>query len=663
MRKLLVLLMLLGLTLCAGGALPLKLDVGRENDPVQAGWQKLVSTGTYDGITVTLSGTGSVDYRYRTDSPYEGIDEEFMWRDFIFDASGHLIVTIEGLLPNVLYEISVAAFDYGTRSATPRTADWQVNGQTVFTMSYGIPDVPLATMMPSEEWCYIGTAWIVSNADGKIILQTAPSAVGSYTPRLNGLIINVSIQAQNPSPQNGQTAVALDTSLSWQPGSDPNNPTEPFPSIAAYYLYVTENEPNFVDVAAITIPAGDPIEPVVTYEQIFLKYDTTYYWRVDEGVYINGAISGPSDPQTLVGKVWSFETVKSIPVITQGPNNTKVRPGQTGQLNVGFISLSPANVQWYKEDILLNEDDKLTIETTESSSTLFIAEAALSDEGTYYCVIQNAGGEVISQPAELAIERLLAHYEFEQNLLDSAGDMHGTAVGGMDYVEGIAGMYAADPNGTNYVNLTTMGYPRAGYGNGLEEFTYSFWVKRGTYAGNARIFGNFNDGTNTAVQINVTGAGAVGFYLRQEGNIALDFNTPNEIISKDQWHHIAIRYDTTQIRLFVDGVARYYINASPLTNFADWQYPMTVFARNVRGTVGEFYPGQADDLRIYNYSLAAEEIGQLYYEVSGQVPCIYGYPSFDVSGPDGQRDCVVDLYDFAAFSAQWLTNGLLDIEN
>ena len=33
-----------------------------------------------------------------------------------------------------------------------------------------------------------------------------------------------------------------------------------------------------------------------------------------------------------------------------------------------------------------------------------------------------------------------------------------------------------------------------------------------------------------------------------------------------------------------------------------------------------------------------------------------GYDTFDVSGPSGSSDCIVDLYDFAVFAAKWLTD-------
>lgn len=44
----------------------------------------------------------------------------------------------------------------------------------------------------------------------------------------------------------------------------------------------------------------------------------------------------------------------------------------------------------------------------------------------------------------------------------------------------------------------------------------------------------------------------------------------------------------------------------------------------------------------------------MYYEVTGRSVCILDYaPAYDLSGPAGQEDCVVNLYDLAAFAVQW----------
>ncbi|HOT73879.1 MAG TPA: immunoglobulin domain-containing protein [Anaerohalosphaeraceae bacterium] len=655
----------IGMVLAAAAmGAPLKLDMGLPTSGVEPGWNRFLSTddGTtlFDGVKVTIAGESG--WRNRTSAELNGVPNELLWRDFVY-SSGAMSITIEGLKPLVQYELSIGAFDIDSKTATPHAADWKVGGETILSTSFGIPGVPLATLVPSAERNYLFSGYAFSDETGKIIMQASASSTnggGAYA-FVNGLVIAPVLWAFEPTPANGAADQPLNTVLSWRTGRDPNNFNMPNPKIGVHYLYFS-SDPN-LPVSPISISAGKPVEPTASYGPLTLVYDKTYYWRVDEGVYVNGVLSGPSDPATIVGKVWSFETLKSVPVIKTSPVNTKVFAGGTVQFMTEFTSLSPVIVSWYKDGTPIIPDGRVSIDTTDTSSTLSISDAGLADEGAYSCKVTNAGGSQTITPASLAIARLLAQYQFEQNGDDAVGDADGTPINGMAYTEGIvtiAGQaWAADPNGSNYFEVPKeKAYPRAGYGKGLEEFTYSFWVKRGTYTGNKTILGTFNLDKNTAMRLTITNTGVLDFYIRQEGDHALWLITPAPVLSEDRWHHVVFTYDQSWAGCYVDGLLVHGFNFVFPSTFVDWQYPMAVLANNVRGTVGEFFPGQVDDLRIYNYRMTPEEIAQLYYEVSGIRPCIYGNPDFDISGPEGTPDCVVNLYDFAAFAASWFESGL-----
>ena len=69
--------------------------------------------------------------------------------------------------------------------------------------------------------------------------------------------------------------------------------------------------------------------------------------------------------------------------------------------------------------------------------------------------------------------------------------------------------------------------------------------------------------------------------------------------------------------------------------------------------IGDYpYYGAIDDLRFYNYDLDALEVAYLYTDVTGTV--CYQNPATDVSGPGGNPDCVVDIYDLAELADAWL---------
>jgi hypothetical protein len=65
------------------------------------------------------------------------------------------------------------------------------------------------------------------------------------------------------------------------------------------------------------------------------------------------------------------------------------------------------------------------------------------------------------------------------------------------------------------------------------------------------------------------------------------------------------------------------------------------------------YFGTIDDVKLYNYTLDTEEVAWLYVEGSGEKVCLH-HPATDVSGPDGEPDCLVNIYDLVEMAKVWL---------
>lgn len=242
---------------------------------------------------------------------------------------------------------------------------------------------------------------------------------------------------------------------------------------------------------------------------------------------------------------------------------------------------------------------------------------------------------------------LLSWYPFENNANDQVGTHHGTAQPDMQYAPGIAGDYAANPNGSNYILLSTGAYPKAGFGNGLNAFTYSAWVKRGAYSGARYLLGNVNSGSNTAFHLEINAAGRFSFWIREDGGAGTWIHSPDGAISTDQWHHVAVTCDGVTLTGYVDGIQA-ATGAFPLSKFSDWQYPMVFLARNVRGSVEGRLIGLVDDLRVYDGAMTQKEIAKLWQDVTGQIVCLKR-PTFDFTG-----DCMVGIGDLILFASEWL---------
>jgi len=453
--------------------------------------------------------------------------------------------------------------------------------------------------------------------------------------------------AANPLPLGNAVDPAVTATLSW---TAPRNYTP-----AGYNLVLRKatqaSEPNFAAPGnIIEITNGMAVSPTA----VSLDYDATYYWRVDA--------HEPNGIGTIVhpGVVWSFSTLVSVPVITDNPVAVLVSGGQEAQFQVGVESVSPPQFAWYKSVDESNNTIGDDVQVSTGSATLTIPSVQVSDEGFYYCVVTNGSGtSVPSNVAGLKLKQLLAWYPFENNGQDSAGTNHASPVSSMSYAEGIVTAdgqaYAAEPNGFDYFALTTESYPKTGFGNGLTQFTYSCWVKLSSGQGGV-LLGTLNTGTNTGLRFSVnTGDGSISCFIRQNGGAARTVNIHNLPIADSEWHWITVTNNGSQLVAYFDGLAQGN-GTFDLTNFVAWEYPVYMLAINSRGSADQRFQGKADDMRIYNYALSADEIIQAYYDVTGKKVCV------DKPAMDLNSNCVVDMADLAMLAASWLESGLRPID-
>jgi hypothetical protein len=495
----------------------------------------------------------------------------------------------------------------------------------------------------------------------RVLTDTEKEQVGVYlSNKYPTLTTTYKNKAHNPVPANGAVRVQPQTSLTWNAGADPLDVTRVNPAIKKHYVWMRDGaaaDPNLVLAATINITNYNDLAADGVYVKTpDLGYDKTYYWRVEEGLDNGQGGTYPAgDPNNLLSPVWTFQTASRVPTITLQPVSAKIYAGQTATFTMQYYSTVSATVAWYKDGQPLTAGGNVTIVTDSTSSTVTFTNANSGNEGQYYAIVHNIEGD--SDPSSTAVLRLkqrLSWYQFEQNLNDSIGNNHGSVVGQLPYVDGMkAGTYAADPNGTPYAYLPMDAYPKAGFGNGLEEFTYTCWVKLAAGQGGILI-GDFSDGQNTGMRFSIFGnEGNVGGYLRQTGGANVQVGT-TAMARDSQWHHVAMTYNGSQLKVYVDGVWKANSGTNTLTNFAPWQYPPALLGSNARGTdVTERFRGQVDELQILNYALTTEQVAQEYLGVKGGWVCNSELPALPY---DYDSNCQVDLGDLAIFAAEWLEN-------
>lgn len=501
---------------------------------------------------------------------------------------------------------------------------------------------------------------VASGTSTNAVSQTQQWCIGrqrSYAGDFDGQIGDVKIYNQvyteviqtrafAPTPADGALGVSVSTTLKWNTALDPTNQSQYNPAVTKHYLYIN-TEPNFLNTTPIMIAASGPIGS----HSVTLETDKIYYWRVDEG--LNNA--PPSDPNTVKGFIWSFETMKSMPVITQQPASlVVVALNGTAEFTVDVATISPLNYQWYKSTDNSNNTPGDDTTVGPNSNTLVISNAQVADEGYYYCKATNLGGMAISDVGKLKIKKLLGHWKLDGNASDSSGNgNHGTLFGasGTDpnWVTGIDGL-ALNAYGTNYIEI-----PNESFFDHYDTMTVSAWVK-GTAFGAWEGFVSKHSYI-TGWELNKHGNPNVAGFIVRRGTDYLRYDSlgGTKNIEDDNWHLLTAVLNglTGQRQLYVDGL----LEISAAYDYTQMQNggdaPVRIAVTQFNDVLDSPVTGMIDDVKIYNYPLAPLEIATEYATISGTPVCLTK-PALDYNG-----NCKVDMYDFAEFAAHWLDCGIV----
>lgn len=445
----------------------------------------------------------------------------------------------------------------------------------------------------------------------------------------------------NPKTPEGWANPAVDTTFSW-------TKAQYGPCGATYKVYGSENGTDFALIGQttdeqFTVPAGSLIE-----------FNKTYFWRVDTH----------SGEDMEEGMVWTFDSVKQLPVIRSGPAPvTVVDAGATANLNiVATTSTVPEFIpmvkyEWFHGATKVFEGFPVDDGAGNYSCPLAVENVQLAKEGEYTCVVTNTVGPSTSAVGVLLTHRLMIHYTFDSvsgNTIpdSSASGFNGTLVspivdGTPVYGGLVNGMINKaiqlvgpnDPNGAyiatgkTAVQLGVLGaLPRS----------FSIWAKTQLF-NDAGLYdmGAFADSADFSLRT-LTGT-TQRWRVQYWGGADRDLDI---VPSFNNWVHTVLVNDGANNQLYINGkLALAWAGAINTSNNT---------ALMLGNWGGNRFVGQLDDFRLYNYALTPKEAASLYAAVSGTTFCAV-IPTYDLDG-----DCEVDMRDFAIFAAQWAKSGVVN---
>lgn len=524
----------------------------------------------------------------------------------------------------------------------------------------------------------------------------------------------------------------VDLVLHWKAGTDPggSDPEDPNfvypvnPLIVDEYVFMSSGSPTDPNVYYLDATGEDPgnYDPNSQYPLIgslLLPINSTFSWTVVEAIEGFEQVFTPDvstindvDPNNIIGPIWHFNTLSTLPTITTQPASIRLPLGGTADpaFTVAVQSATPESYQWYSSVDGTRDpvdeggaDPKIGVASGGETASMKISNASAGYQRYFYCKVWNAatvsgGGafpDAYSNVVTCIVERKVAEYKFENNLTDTgsnvASDLHpGTGMNSPAFsTDRVEGSYSLSLDGlSQYVDLGTGGYPKAslvdadGVGGGLEEGSVTCWIKLDsipTVDGTSRfaaILSSINAGwPSTQFEFGVESDAAATYtnsrtfligdtvqsaWVAWRPTWVENFNMAGD----GNWHMLSVVWPVTvgesqQIHVYVDGslIATGDITADA---FSVWENSMLIGAANPGGSgVTRYFDGLIDSLRVYNYALAPEVIAQEYFDVTGNPGCIY----LDFAGSNlnvdntGTSYCRIDIADLAGWATAWLADG------
>jgi len=450
----------------------------------------------------------------------------------------------------------------------------------------------------------------------------------------------------SPVPRDTFDNIPVNTTVSWVV-----DPSVADPVFEVYF----GTDPNVIHNASISDVTTTELDPATILGEP-LGYDTTYYWLVQ-------VTGDPDDPNTSMGVTWSFTTAPAVPVITQEPDDVWSEAGGEAVFHFGAEVIGdPGQVlafQWYHEPndlpaVALVDGDDVSGAT---SDTLILTNLEASDVGIYFCVATGDAGSVQSRDASLQLIELLGHWPLDGDATDISGyNNSGIARGAaFTFEPGIIGQAA------NFNNLGLFEIPNpAHFDQANGSITVYCWVKSGGTCDWEPFVAKYGE-NGQGWQLRKRGVSAIHtFTLR--GTSGDDDPTPAAPnLFDNQWHQVVGTYDGKTRRIYMDG--REIMSFSDTGEIAFTSAPVSIGGRitdAVPAAYEAFFNGMVDDVRIYKGPMSALMVAKLYTAASGVEICASAIPG-DLSGPIGQPDCIVDMYDLAFLASQWLRCTNIDV--
>ncbi|MCF7907603.1 MAG: LamG domain-containing protein [Candidatus Omnitrophica bacterium] len=312
---------------------------------------------------------------------------------------------------------------------------------------------------------------------------------------------------------------------------------------------------------------------------------------------------------------WRGFTTTAIPITAYGDNTTLYR-GVDNTCNVDFeTSFQVANttrqeLTTFLVDNPVDPDNSPNLLEMfkycigrQQFMTILTTQSSPSDNSQVLRAQTTALNDVIDFS-----QGLVADYPFEGDANDLSGSLnHGTEGGDIAYITGQIGQAKIFDGTGDYVSVADSSALR------ISHYTVSIWIRPNGVPSEVwkGIVGK--PGRNYNIWLHNSGLIHHRFHNAASTNAGVP-NTPAGSIAWNEWNHVVITNDGTTARTYINGVER-ASGSSGGDQIID--NTMLYVGRSLDGGAGNYFNGQIDDLKIWDWGLGPLEVRALYEQGAG----------------------------------------------
>ncbi|MBA4372566.1 MAG: hypothetical protein C0402_06850 [Thermodesulfovibrio sp.] len=365
-----------------------------------------------------------------------------------------------------------------------------------------------------------------------------------------------------------------------------------------------------IDTIAVgRVPVGIAINPSDSHLYVAHYHSTAYFSAIDTATQsVVGSLLGPPAPATS-GYVYGLAVHpmgSHVYVANAAANNVSV----IETANNTFVG-TPIAVGEYAFGIAINPSGSHVYVANHSDASVSVIETATNTVvGTPIPVgnLPVAIGKFIGPPECAppsagapfwAVSGLVSWWGADNNLLDMMGTNNGTYVGVETYAQGSVGKAFSFDGSSQYVQVTSP----AALPVGSAARTVMLWFKTpSSLSGDSALiqYGTASDSNMFGLIFSSNDTGKLYFYGH---NADLSGTTS---IQPDTWYHGAVTYDSSVVRLYINGNEE--ASAPIVLNTVLDINGLTIGYR----VGGAKWQGLIDEPAIFNRALAVDEIAAIY---------------------------------------------------